>query len=444
MKSMDVLHPDEETIAAALRREGYRTGVFGKLHLLPENYTLHDMGWPHEQTDVTPYLEPTGLASDGTRAAAADPVRSNYGFDVRFPVADCVWGHYLDWLSDVAPEHVKHHVSENWGKPRDGVKYGDSPPAKRMYREFTGDFFDSNMPAELHPSRFIVERAIDFVRENREVPFFAHVSFVDPHHPFNAPAGYKEMYPAAEMPAPPELDRRRCYAPGMPEGVQKAIEKKIAWPDGMFQWALANYYGMVSHIDWCVGLLLDELEAQGLAEKTIVIFTADHGEYVGDHRLMYKGSVPFEGLWRIPLMASWGGNLEAGLRTEAMVQEIDVYPTVMSLLGLPVHAGVQGRDISPVLRGESAEGRDLVFCELDDLPDTQYAGMFAVRSGEWKLAYYPGARTGLLYDMAGDPGELTNLFHDEGHRGERHEMMMHLLDFLYTSKDPLPIRLSQA
>ncbi|MHC4716248.1 MAG: sulfatase family protein, partial [Planctomycetota bacterium] len=202
------------------------------------------------------------------------------------------------------------------------------------------------------------------------------------------------MYDPAEMPPPREFDRRRCFPPGLPEGVARAIETRADWPDELFQWALASYYGMISHIDWCLGRLLDELDALGLAEDTLIVFVSDHGEYVGDHRLLYKGSLLFDGLMRVPLIVRQGRTLSPGRRIDAMVQTIDIYPTVMSLLGLTSHPGVQGRDLSEMLRGGERGGYDRVTCELDDLPDTQYAATWAIRSDEWKLIHYPTARTG--------------------------------------------------
>ena len=444
MPSMGILPPDEITLAETLQRAGYRTGMFGKLHFTPEGYTRNVLATDDEVIDVTPFLAPAGIDSAATRAAASDPFKRKYGFQTDFAVADNNWGRYLDWLTERSPQHVGAFVAENWNRGRGGVHYGDSPPATRMFHPQGRDFFDSHIPPELHPSCFIVDKAVEFIRANRDRPFFAHVSFVDPHHPFNAPMEFNRMYDPAEMPPPREFDRQRCFPPGLPEGVARAIEVKAGWPDELFQWALANYYGMISHIDWCLGRLLDELDALALTDETLIVFVSDHGEYVGDHRLLYKGSLLFDGLMRVPLIFRGGGAFSPGRRVGAMVQTIDIYPTVMGLLGLPTHAGVQGRDLSAALAGGEEAGYDRVTCELDDLPDRQYAAAWAIRSDRWKLIHYPTARTGMLFDLADDPGEYNNLYFDPGHADTRRELTCDLLEHFYTSKDPLPIRLSQA
>ena len=160
---MGILPPDEITIAETLKRAGYRTGLFGKLHFTPEGYTRDVLQNDYELTDVGVFLAPAGVLSAATRAAVEDPFKKHYGFDCRYPVADNNWGHYLEWLTEVSPGHVKHHVAENWGRPREGVKFGDSPPATRIHHTLVSDFFDSHVPPELHPSCFIVEKAAEFL-----------------------------------------------------------------------------------------------------------------------------------------------------------------------------------------------------------------------------------------------------------------------------------------
>ena len=277
--SMGVLPPTETTLAEELRRAGYATGLFGKLHFTPMGYTTRTLGTDYEINDATPFLEPAGILSSATQTAVRDPAKRNYGFDVNKGAGDHTWGHYLDWLRKEAPEHVKDHVAENWGLGRDGVKYGDSPPATRLFQPTVSDFFESHMPAEVHPSAWMVRETLAFARANGGRPWFAHTSFVDPHHPFNAAVPYNRMYRPAEMPVPDEVDRDACFPPGLPEGVVDRIRRFAEPGPDFWQWALANYYGMVSHIDWCVGRLLDGLEAIGQLENTLIVFWKQSGSW---------------------------------------------------------------------------------------------------------------------------------------------------------------------
>ncbi len=449
IRSMGLLPPTETTLAESLKRAGYRTGLFGKLHFTPQQYTLYSHGIDRPVLDAGFFLADAGIDTPANRAALEDPCKRDYGFDVSAGVEDFLPGHYLDWLAERSSEHLPWAIGENFAAKQMAEKFGVVPEAAAPFPDQLDDGYDSRLPAELHPSWFIVERTLEFARANRDRPFFAHCSFVDPHHPFNAPTPFSRMYPPDEMPVPPPLDRAACFPPGLPDGVRAQIDGCAAFPAELWQWVIANYYGMVSHVDHCVGRLLDGLERLGLLDDTLVVFIADHGEYAGDHRLLRKGSLLFDSLMRAPFTVTWPARLAGGRRVDAMVREIDVYPTIMSLLGLPVHAGVQGRDLTPTLRGEEQPGCERVYCGLDALTNPIYtnpcyAPSQAVRSAEWKLNYFPLARTGMVFNLVEDPGETRNLYFDPAHADVRHELMMDLLDHHHTAKDPLPLRLSQA
>jgi arylsulfatase A-like enzyme len=447
--SMGLLPPTEITMAESLKRAGYNTGMFGKLHFTPQQFTLSKRGIDRPVFDAVFFLEEAGILSAATQAAVDDPAKKNYGFDVCVGVEDFLWGNYLAWLSGLSPGHLKYFLAENMGCSAIAGQYNVKPTTTPVFSSYMRGLYDSRIPAELHPSRFIVEKTVEFIKSNRDVPFFAHCSFVDPHQPYNAPTPYNRMYPPDEMPVPSELNLQDCYPPGLPSGVQTQIDEYIRFPTKLWQWALANYYGMISNIDDSLGRLFGELKDMDLLENTIVVFVADHGEYVGDHRLLRKGSLLFDALMRVPFFVTWPGEIEGGRRIVSMVQGIDIYPTVMSLLGLPIHPGVQGKDLAGMLRGGDVVGYERVYCELDELTNPIYANPIympsqAVRSESWKLNYFPLARVGLLYDLEEDPEERQNRYFDPAYAAVKGELMMDLLDHHYESKDPLPIRLSQA
>ena len=477
MPSMGILPPEETTIAETLRRNGYATGMFGKLHFTPMGFTRLNLN-SEVPLDVDRFLGPTGIDSPWSRRAAQDPMKKSYGFDETIGVEDSLWGHWLDWLEKESPEHAKYAQTENWRASRSELKYGEN--ARRMFHPDVSDFFDSRMPAELSASRFIVDRSIDYIRRNAHRPFFVHCSFVDPHHPFNAPEPFSRMYDPADMPLPPAADLSTF--PGPLRGVASdKIEQMQNFPDELLQWAQANYYGMISNIDDCIGRLISTLDELGLRENTLILFTADHGDHVGGrHRMIYKSPPLFDDIMRVPFIingpgAGGQGGIAAGNQVDGLVQEIDIYPTLMSLLGLPIHGGVQGHDLTPLFTGgqtvsnenagngppwgdlpeagipaaekpahAAAPAYDWVFCELDDLPQADYVANAAVRTQEWKLNYFHYSRTGLMFNLKEDPDERVNLFDDPGYADQRWELTTQLLDMYDVIKDPLPHRLTQA
>lgn len=305
--------------------------------------------------------------------------------------------------------------------------------------------FDT-IPTEAHYSRWASERAIQFLDQDREDdnPFFLWVNFFDPHHPFVAPREYLERYDLDEVPDPVasegELDTkppiqteasRHSYA-GHARGFTSFGTQEI-------KEVIAAYYAMVTLIDDEVKRILNRLEALGLEDETIVIFTSDHGEMLGDHQQLLKGPLLYDCAVRVPLIMRWPSHLPAGERRKELVQWIDLTSTFTDLAGLDPMPTAQGMSLIPLGKGDqNPEFRGWALCEYFNSghPYDPPVYMTMLRVEDYKLIVQHGPpatareRTGELYNMVNDPSELQNLWDDPASADIRTELERTLLDVL--------------
>jgi arylsulfatase len=270
---------------------------------------------------------------------------------------------------------------------------------------------------DLDETAFFAGHAREFIRAHRDAPFFLHVNFRRPHHPFNPPAPFDRMYLGAKFPPshtrPGEMDNK-------PPQQRAAIESSVGFdlrtltPEALDR-VKAYYYGMISENDKYIGAILDELKSSGLEDRTIVVFNADHGEMLGDHGLLFKGSYMYDAVTRVPLILRAPGKVPAGKSIESLVEEVDVLPTLLDLLGVARPRGIQGQSLF-------APPKPAVFSEF---PTVKMA-----RTTEWKLVHYPKAKYGELYHLTEDPHELTNLWDDARYAAPRTRMEALLADWL--------------
>ena len=200
---------------------------------------------------------------------------------------------------------------------------------------------------------------------------------------------------------------------------------------------------MIKLIDDQVGRILKALEESGQRDDTVIIFTSDHGEMLGDHGLIQKGCRFYEGLVRVPLIFSYPGRFREGWVSDALVELTDKVPTLLELAGLEVPERIQGRSLLPLLTGrtEMDEHREAVRCEYYDaldMPDGTFATMY--RDRRHKLVVYHGHGLGELYDLMNDPGEFENLWDEPDAQGLKLDLLQRSFDTSMLGMDRGPRR----
>jgi arylsulfatase A-like enzyme len=298
-----------------------------------------------------------------------------------------------------------------------------------------------NVPPELHQSTWCTERALAFIDQQREGPWLLSVNPFDPHPPFDPPWEFYRRFDPSQMPAPlfreSDLTNPISLAP-------LDFQTRPRGPDELRSGEMiAAYYAMIELIDEQFGRLIDALERSGQLADTLVIFTSDHGEMLGDHGLTHKGSRFYEGLVRVPLIMSWPGTVGRGVVSDALVELTDIAPTLMEAAGLPVPADTQGRSLLPMLTGESSteRHREFVRSEFYDalaLPDATRATMY--RDRRWKLVVYHDHGLGELFDLETDPGEFDNLWDHPAHQTLKLELLGRSFDASIEAMDRGPAR----
>ncbi|MEZ4710351.1 MAG: sulfatase-like hydrolase/transferase [Caldilineaceae bacterium] len=323
------------------------------------------------------------------------------------------------------------------------------------------------VPAELHQTTWCAEKTIEFMRQPRSGPWLASVNIYDPHPPFNPPQSYRAQFDPAAMPGPhfrdsdlaqqqklaavdfqsqvrppAELDIKSPVIPASPLNADWLAQSTGGQRDA--QTLQAAYYAMIKLIDDQLGRMMNALEESGQRHNTIVIFMSDHGETLGDHGLIQKGCRFYEGLVRVPLIWSWPGHIQAGLRSDALVELTDIAPTLLEVAGQTPPTRMHGRSLMPILTGQKTphQHRDFVRCEYYDalgLADATHATMW--RDARYKLVLYHGHGLGELYDLQNDPHEFDNLWESPAHQARKLALMQASFDASILITDPGPPRI---
>jgi len=390
--------------AGALGAAGYDTAFFGKAHFS----TFHT-------------FEPTGTP-ECLRSSAdypADWYGPYMGFD---HVEMMLVGH--NWFLPEKPPAGQHY--ERWF-----YADGRGDEKNRLYRENAGDTkeaaqtWHSKLPVAWHNSTWTADRAISWLKEDdRKKPFCMWTSFPDPHHPFDAPEPWSRLHDPAEVDLPENRTRtfegrpwwHEAVLTNEPAGpkknaeVRKAYSRIAAQTDEQLREIIANTYGQIALIDHNVGRLLMALDEADLAENTIVIYISDHGDWLGDHGLILKGPMHYEGLLRVPMIVR-GAGIEPGRVVDEPVSTLDIGPTFYDYAEADALHTQHGGSLRPLLEtGDAA--RDFAMNEWELLPTRAGVSLSlrTVRTKTHKLTIDLQSGAGELYDLENDPGEMRNLF----------------------------------
>lgn len=432
------------TFLDVLREGGYQSALLGKSHV--QNMTDRP-DWQFDQAD---FDRPVSEAwkDDGCdyEQEAPERWRGNAPYEVELPYygfdeadiltmhGDQCGGHYYQWLRDQTPK-------ADWYRDRaNQLDHGyGCPQAIR-----------TPLPADLYPTAYVRDSAVEYLKRTAEtdVPFFAFVSFPDPHHPFTPPGQYWDMYDPADMTPPLPFEAHKNPPPHLVAmHAQLEADTRMTSAQQAFmaheqevREAMALTCGMITMIDDAVGAVLETLRDTGQGEDTVIVFTSDHGDYLGDFGLMLKGAAHFQSITRVPFIWSDPQDRAPGV-SDTLASTIDIAPTIIERAGLEAYNGVQGKNIVANGRGKGLDRQQVMIEHEDNSPRMGFAEPANVRTlitDRYRLSVYKDLAWGELYDLAEDPHETQNLWDEPAHANTRGELMSRLVNEMISAVDTSP------
>ena len=434
------LDPMANTFVRQLKDHGWKTALIGKSHLQHgmSRETVRDFGLAPGR--LTPLDDGWDTIEHQERYEAGEVIAPDdfYGFghiELTIGHGSQSGGHHYQWAREqgVSHEDLLAGFDPNYELEGRSADWWQIHPAP--------------FPEEAYSTAFVTARTIAFIEEAAAEagPWMTWCSYPDPHHPMSPPEPWFSRHDADEITLPASFDdpgddwpehltHIRSFGP-FPDGFDRYVIP-FGPNEAQTKAATAATYGMIEAIDDGVGQILAALERSGEADNTIIVFTSDHGDMMGDHGLMLKGAMHFEGCLRVPLVINTpDGN---GGRTSSMAASIDLPHTILDLCGVAEYQGMQGVSLTPILEDRTATVRDSVFVE-DDFPAAALGLPIPEKSRTVVTASHRFSRysTGFeqLYDLGNDPHELTNLAAANRDPDARHQMLDVLVEAMIGADD---------
>lgn len=405
----------------------HRHGIVDLWSAIPNENTGPVPGWNHPSPEEMPWLGHY-FRDAGYETAYIGKWHCMTGADRR-GFEDCVVriGDYdtddgaeeqNDWLQYALSKGYKMSSGKRNGADykRKGLNYGVS-----LYTET--DF----------PASYAFRKAIEFIQADHEHPFILFLSETSPHQPFAPPSPYDEMYDPDDILLPENVQhyassRRFIELRGHPETLRlyrEATQRQL-------QAAWSHYLGMVTHIDNLVGDLVESLEQAKVRDNTMLVFSSDHGEMLGSHRLQDKGAFMYEEVMKVPLLVNWPKEASSAVYDKP-VSQVSLLPTLLEIAGISPHSDMDMPSLATSFLGQQAPPDEPVYGEYNRF----YGQLYPVRmvtDGSWKYVHYFGPEAE-LYNLDSDPGEVENLINWATHQDELKRMRSLLADWMQQSHD---------
>tara|TARA_B100000795_G_scaffold92354_1_gene67485 strand:+ start:4872 stop:6434 length:1563 start_codon:yes stop_codon:yes gene_type:complete len=437
------LPTNANTFVNVLADAGYHTAAIGKSHLqpftamAPMGKTAEEIGKMPEAWQIDRVKDYEEEPANYMGAARYDIKSPYYGYqhvDLVTSHGDRCGGHYGQWFRENAPDWKALH------DPKNQLAHDYSCP--QAYR--------TPISEDLYPTAYIRDRAIDYVKSRADVdaPFFTFVSFPDPHHPFNPPGKYWDMYNPDDFEVSLPYDAHKNPTPPMQwlhknwkgDGGQTTPQTALMLDDQQIKEAMALTAGMMAFIDDAVGDIIAALEASGQLDNTVICYNADHGDYLGDYNMLLKGALPFRSITRVPFIWS-DPDARHQTRSDALCSTVDLAATILERAGLAPFNGNQGQSFLPATKAQDGPRHEALI-EYNDggkrLGFEEPARVRSLVTAEWRLTIYRDQDWGELYDLKADPNETNNLWGSADHQDKRAHLTNRLAHHLIAQMDESP------
>jgi arylsulfatase A-like enzyme len=420
------LPEDVHTVGDDFHQNGYRSALIGKAHF-------------QQLYDHPKY-----------RSIESNPLQQNLDFWRKFNGPFYGFDHV-----ELARNHTdEFHVGQHYGLWMEEKGFTDW---RECFWKPAGtsepQHLNWNIPEEFHYDAWIAERTnamLDEYAENDD-HFFLWASFPDPHPPYLVPKPWDTMYDPEKITVPTMLAEENFSK--MPPHHQKTQQEDADFSEYLdangfnchgiqkhlhdrkeLAKNIAVYYGMVSLMDKYIGKILDKLEALGLREDTLIVFTTDHGHFYGQHGLIAKGPFHYEDMIKVPFIASLPGNIPAQKQTDAMLSLVDLAPTFLSYCGIEIPRCMTGIDQKAVFTGKDTKVRDNIIVENNHQPNIVNVKTYV--NERYKISVYMNKDYGELFDLKSDPNETANLWNAPDSQELKKDL---LLKFMHAemAKEPM-------